>query len=129
MSAPVRHVLVVDDDHLLAEVARAALELVAGWRVTTAESGAQAQELAISARPDAILLDVMMPGLDGPATALAIRSNPASAQVPIIFLTAKSRADEDVQRWQNLSLAGVIPKPFDPMTLSVQMTRILGWSG
>ncbi|MCW2812529.1 MAG: response regulator receiver protein [Friedmanniella sp.] len=125
----VRHVLVVDDDDLLAEVARAALELVAGWQVTTAGSGAQAQLLAVSARPDVVLLDVMMPGQDGPATALAIRSNPDSAEVPIIFLTAKSHPEEENHRWRHLALAGVIPKPFDPMTLSAHMARILGWSG
>ena len=121
-----RRILVVDDDDLLREVASAALELVAGWRVSTAQSGGQAQLQARAERPDAILLDVMMPGVDGPTTVAALRADPDTRDIPIIFLTAKMPSS-DLGEWQPLHLAGVIPKPFDPMTLAADMSRLLGW--
>jgi CheY-like chemotaxis protein len=122
-----RRVLVVDDDALLREVAQTALELVAGWQVSTAESGGEAQQRARAEHPDAILLDVMMPGVDGPSTVQGLRSDPATRDIPIIFLTAKVTAD-DVGQWGQLGLAGVIPKPFNPMTLATEMAALLGWA-
>jgi CheY-like chemotaxis protein len=120
-------ILVVDDDDLLREVAQSALELVGGWQVSTAQSGAEAQQQALAERPDAILLDVMMPGLDGPTTANALQADPATRDIPIIFLTAKVSAG-DYGEWRSLHLAGVIPKPFDPMTLAADIAAMLGWS-
>jgi CheY-like chemotaxis protein len=122
-----RRVLVVDDDPLLREVAQAALELVGGWEVSTAQSGPQAQQQALTEHPDAILLDVMMPGVDGPSTVAALRADPATRDIPIIFLTAKMPS-EDFDEWRPLRLAGVIPKPFDPMTLAAEMAALLGWT-
>jgi CheY-like chemotaxis protein len=122
-----RRILVVDDDAMLREVAQTALELVGGWQVSTADSGAQAQQQARAMRPDAILLDVMMPGLDGPSTANALRADPVTRDIPIIFLTAKIQTDA-LAEWRPLSLAGVISKPFDPMTLSAEIAAMLGWS-
>ena len=121
-----RRILVVDDDELLREVAQTALELVGGWQVSTAPSGDQAQQQARTERPDAILLDVMMPGLDGPTTVNALRADPTTRDIPIIFLTAKMPSD-DLGEWRPLQLAGVIPKPFDPMTLAADMAALLGW--
>lgn len=121
-----RRVLVVDDDELLREVAKAALELVGGWHVTTAHSGAAALHQARLSRPDAVLLDVMMPGQDGPATVATLRDDPLTSGIPVIFLTAKMPSEYPT-RWEQLGLAGVIPKPFDPMTLAAQMSRLLGW--
>lgn len=126
-AGPVRRVLVVDDDDLLREVAKAALELVGGWQVTTSHSGAEAFALAVAAPPDAILLDVMMPGLDGPDTVAALAQSEKTRDIPVIFLTAK-RSGEDLSDWQDLGLAGVIAKPFDPMALAHQMSQLLGWS-
>jgi CheY-like chemotaxis protein len=127
-AAPVtRRVLVVDDDELLCEVAQTALELIGGWEVSTAQSGRQAQQLAVAEHPDAILLDVMMPGVDGPSTVAALRADPATRDIPIIFLTAKMPS-EDQEEWRALNLAGVIPKPFDPMTLATDMAALLGWA-
>jgi CheY-like chemotaxis protein len=123
-----RRILVVDDDPLLREVAQTALELVGGWQVRTAHSGSQAQQQARTERPDAILLDVMMPGVDGPSTVLALRADPATRDIPIIFLTAKVPAD-GLGEWRPLGLAGVISKPFDPMTLAADMASMLGWRG
>jgi CheY-like chemotaxis protein len=121
-----RRILLVDDDALLREVAQSALELVGGWQVSTADSGGQAQQQARTERPDAILLDVMMPGLDGPTTVNALRADPVTRDIPIIFLTAKMPSD-DLEEWRPLHLAGVIPKPFDPMTLAADMAALLGW--
>jgi CheY-like chemotaxis protein len=122
-----RRVLVVDDDELLCEVAQTALELIGGWEVSTAQSGRQAQQRALAEHPDAILLDVMMPGIDGPSTVAALRADPATSDIPIIFLTAKMPS-EDQDEWGALNLAGVIPKPFDPMTLATDMAALLGWA-
>jgi CheY-like chemotaxis protein len=121
-----RRILVVDDDELLREVAKAALEIVGGWQVVTAHSGTEARSQALLQQPDAILLDVMMPGIDGPSTVAALRADPATAQIPVIFLTAKISSDA-TETWSRLGLAGVIPKPFNPMTLSADMARLLGW--
>jgi CheY-like chemotaxis protein len=121
-----RSVLVVDDDELVREVAKAALEIVGGWTVRTAHSGTDAHDQARLDRPDAVLLDVMMPGVDGPRTLEALRADPATSAIPVIFLTAKIPA-ADGSEWRGLKLAGVIPKPFDPMTLAAEMSKLLGW--
>lgn len=119
-------VLVVDDDDLLREVARVSLEMVGGWEVLTAGSGSEACEMALQERPDALLLDVMMPGMDGPSTVVALRDDPATRDIPVIFLTAKVGGDGH-QEWSDLDVAGVIAKPFDPMSLPAEVARLLGW--
>jgi CheY-like chemotaxis protein len=121
-----RHVLVVDDDDMLREVAKVALEMVGGWRVSAADSGREAQRIALAEHPDALLLDVMMPGMDGPSTVVALRQDPATRDIPVIFLTAKVGGGGHAQ-WDHLDVAGVIPKPFDPMTLPAEVARLLGW--
>ena len=115
--------LVVDDDELLREVAKASLELVAGWVVSTAASGVEAHEKARAERPDAIMLDVMMPGQDGPTTFAALKADASTADIPVIFLTAKNNTDG----WTDNGLAGVIAKPFDAMRLAAQVSELLGW--
>ena len=124
MTAPVRSVLVVDDDELLREVSKASLEVVAGWRVATAGSGAEAERDARRERPDVIVLDVMMPGQDGPTTFARLRADPSTGDIPVIFLTAKN----DTSDWVDRGAAGVIAKPFDPMRLAVQIAELLGWT-
>lgn len=123
---PVRRVLVVDDDDAIREVAKVALEIVGGWQVVTAHSGGDAQLKARAELPDAVLLDVMMPGVDGPTTVAIFRDDPATRDIPIVFLTAKLQAG-DRRDWADLDLAGVIAKPFDPMTLADDISRLLGW--
>lgn len=120
-----RHVLVVDDDDSIREVAKMTLQLLAGWQVTTAGSGSEALELLREWRPDAVLMDVMMPGLDGPSTVLSLRADPATADLPVIMLTAK---DISADRRRELGLSGVLAKPFDPLTLSDEISKILGWT-
>jgi len=124
--AATRRVLVVDDDDMLREVARVSLEMVGGWQVSAAASGAEAVRVAAAEQPDALLLDVMMPGMDGPSTVVALRQDPATRDIPVIFLTAKVGGDGHAH-WAHLDIVGVIPKPFDPMTLSAEVSRLLGW--
>ena len=121
-----RTVLVVDDDDSIREVAAMCLELVGGWQVLTATHGAEGLERARAERPDAVLLDVMMPEMDGITTFGKIREDPSTAQIPVILLTAKVKVG-DRQEWEGLAVAGVISKPFDPMTLPEQIRDLLGW--
>lgn len=123
---PERHVLVVDDEDDIREVAQMSLELVGGYAVRGAGSGAEALALARAERPAAILLDVMMPDLDGPGVCRALRADPLTRDIPIVLLTAKVQARER-QAFTQLGVAGVLAKPFDPMTLAADLARLLGW--
>jgi CheY-like chemotaxis protein len=120
-------VLIIDDDDDIREVAQLSIELGAGWRVLAAASGVDGASLAAAEHPDAILLDVMMPGLDGPATLERLQSIAATRSIPVIFLTAKARASER-ERLASLAVAGVLSKPFDPVSLPGQIADLLGWS-
>lgn len=122
-----RKILIVDDEDDIREVAALSLESVAGWDVITASSGAQALARAASENPDAILLDVMMPGMDGPTTFLELQKNPATAQIPVLLLTAKVQAS-DQRRFADLGVKAVLFKPFDPLELSSQIASVLGWA-
>jgi CheY-like chemotaxis protein len=121
-----RRVLIVDDEDDIREVAQMSLEMVAGWEVIPARSGDEGVRLAAEERPDAILLDVMMPGMDGPATAERLRERPETAAIPVILLTAKVQP-ADRRRLESLGVAGVLAKPFDPMELANQVSAVLGW--
>ncbi len=119
-------VLIIDDEDDIREVAALSLESVAGWDVVMASSGAQGLARAIEHQPDAILLDVMMPGMDGPSTFRELRANPATAKIPILLLTAKVQSS-DQRRFADLGVEAVLFKPFDPLTLSDQIADVLGW--
>jgi CheY-like chemotaxis protein len=121
-----RKVLIVDDEDDIRAVAQMSLEVVAGWTVVTAGSGGEAVGLAAAEQPDAILLDVMMPELDGPATLERLRADPATSGIPVVFLTAKVQA-ADHRRFATMPVAGVLAKPFDPMELPGQVAGVLGW--
>ncbi len=120
------HILIIDDEDDIRDVAALSLETVAGWDVTVASSGAQGIARAIEHTPDAILLDVMMPGMDGPTTLGELRKNPVTAKIPVLLLTAKVQAS-DQRRFADLGVEAVLSKPFDPMTLSTQISAALGW--
>lgn len=122
-----RKILIIDDEDDIREVAALSLESVAGWEVITAGSGAQGLARAAEHMPDAILLDVMMPGMDGPTTFKELRKNPATASIPVLLLTAKVQSS-DQRRFADLGVQAVLFKPFDPMTLSTQIETALGWS-
>ena len=119
-----RSVLVVDDENDLREVIQLSLEMVADWRVTTSADGETAVAMAIAQRPDLILLDVMMPGMDGPATLRRLRAAAPTCDIPVIFLTAKVQRT-DVLDLHQLGANGIIAKPFDPMTLPNQIDELL----
>ncbi|MGH9355944.1 MAG: response regulator [Terriglobia bacterium] len=121
-----RKILVVDDDDAVREVTQATLEMLSGWRVRTARSGKEGIQLASEDPPDAILLDVMMPDMDGPATLRWLASGPATREIPVLFLTAKVQP-ADVRRLRQLGAMGVIAKPFDPLQLAHAVAAALGW--
>ena len=118
--------LVIDDEEDIRAVSRMSLERVGGWTVHTAESGELGLELAEQEQPDAILLDAMMPGMDGAATIERLQASDATSRIPVVFLTAKLQS-ADRERYLGLGAAGVISKPFDPMALPEEVASILGW--
>jgi CheY-like chemotaxis protein len=110
-------ILIIDDDADIRLIAGLSLSRVGGMDVIEAASGAEGVRKAREERPDVILLDMMMPAMDGSETLAALRSQPATAGTPVIFLTAKTVV-ADVERMKALGAAGVLIKPFDPRTLS-----------
>ncbi len=122
-----RQILIIDDEDDIREVASLSLEATAGWKVLTASSGSQGIELAISHQPDAILMDVMMPGVDGPTTFRQMQQIPAIAHIPVLLLTAKVQG-VDKRRFADLGVTAVLFKPFDPLTLAEQIAEALHWS-
>ncbi len=122
-----RKILIVDDENDIREVAAMSMEAVCGWSVVQASSGPEGARLAQDQRPDAILLDVMMPDMDGPSTLQLLRSNPTIAGIPVIFLTAKVQSS-DRKRFADMGVAAVLTKPFDPMLLCTQIAEALGWN-
>ena len=117
-------IMIVDDDEDICTVAALAARRVGGWDVVVAASGQEALAKARSERPDVILLDVMMPVLDGPATLVKLREEPSTIAIPVIFLTAKVQRLE-VEHYLALGAIGVIRKPFDAMTLPDEVRRIV----
>jgi len=122
-SPSLRNVLYVEDEPDIRTVAQIALESVGGFDVRMCSSGEEAVRLAAESPPDVVLLDVMMPGMDGPATLDAIRDLPGLANTPIVFLTAKI-SPPDVERLRGLGATDVIGKPFDPMSLAQHVREI-----
>ncbi len=117
-------VLLVDDDANIRTVAMIGLEDTPEWDIREACSGLEALELAKQDKPDLILLDMMMPGLDGVSTFERLRDNPETKAIPIIFMTAKVQKNE-VEGYRKLGAKGVIIKPFDPITLADEIMEIL----
>ena len=123
-----RVVLVVDDEADIRQIATIALGQVGGFEVRTATSGAEAIDACLTSPPDAVLMDVMMPGLDGPATLRRLREDPATATIPVVMLTAKTR-QRDIDDLLRGGAQGVLAKPFDPLTLAGEFAATLGWHG
>lgn len=119
-----RRILVVDDSRVVRELARVALEQMGGWEVASVDSGAEALERAAAEPPEAVLLDVVMPDMDGPATLSALRAAPATSRIPVILVTARSDPAER-ERLHTLDVAGVITKPFAVAELAGQVDDIL----
>ncbi|WP_339930186.1 response regulator [uncultured Brevundimonas sp.] len=126
MTSVLNHVLCVDDDADILEVVQISLELVGGLTVTGLDSGTRCLAEVVTIQPDLILLDVMMPGMDGPATLMALKAEPELKAIPVIFMTARVQ-EAEVEQYLALGAVAVIPKPFDPMTLAAQIKTI--WAG
>ncbi|MBI3771665.1 MAG: response regulator [Gammaproteobacteria bacterium] len=120
MANELRKILYVEDEPDIQAVAQLALEAVGGFEVKICGSGQQALQNAVAFNPDLFLLDVMMPGMDGPTTLGKLREIPQLASVPAIFMTAKVQPQE-VAQFKSLGALDVIAKPFDPMTLAQQI--------
>jgi CheY-like chemotaxis protein len=122
-----KRILLIDDEVDIHRITQVGLMMEAGWDLLTAQSGEEGIEIAASEHPDAILLDVMMPGCDGVATLKLLQESPQSQTIPVIFMTAKAQSTDRRQLYA-LGAQGVITKPFDPMTLASQISGFLGWS-
>ncbi|MBD2001926.1 MULTISPECIES: response regulator [Cyanophyceae] len=122
---PLNRILFVEDDPDIQTVASLGLQAVGGFTVQICSSGSEAIQAAPTFAPDLILLDVMMPGMDGISTLKALRELRETLTTPVIFLTAKVQTHE-VASYKQLGVLDVIAKPFDPMTLSATLNRL--WS-
>ena len=121
-----KRILFIDDEDDIKTLAQFCLESEAGWLMMSASSGQEGLEIALQEQPDAILLDAMMPELDGIQTLAKLKANPATKNIPTIFITAKAQAS-DRRRFYNAGAKGVINKPFDSLTLASQIAGFLGW--
>jgi two-component system, OmpR family, response regulator len=121
-----RTVLYVDDEPDIREIVELALGLVEGLNVEVCESGERALQRLPVITPDLVLLDVMMPGTDGPTTLQRMRADPRFANIPVVFVTAKAMPAE-VARFRELGAVAVIAKPFDPLQFGQQIVAI--WEG
>lgn len=120
---PLSRILYVEDDADVRKVATFALKMVGKFTVEACASGEEALEKAVAFAPQLLLLDVMMPGMDGPTTLIRLRELPEIAEVPAVFMTAKVQPQE-VGRYRELGSLDVISKPFDPMTLAASVRGI-----
>lgn len=124
MSTPsLSKILYVEDEPDIQAVAKLALETVGGFQLEVCSSGTEALEKGPSFSPDLILIDVMMPGMDGPTTVQALKEMDNMASVPVIFITAKVQQSE-IEQLKQVGAIEVIAKPFDPMTLSDTVNAI-----
>lgn len=118
-------ILYVEDEPDIAQVAKLALESIGGFTLETCENGLIALEKGPAFRPDLVLMDVMMPEMDGPAALKEMRNMPEMKDIPVIFMTAKVQPTE-ISEYKEMGAIDVIPKPFDPMTLAEKVREV--WS-
>ncbi|MBZ8180612.1 MAG: response regulator [Oscillatoria sp. PMC 1051.18] len=121
-----KRILVIDDEDGVREIIQMSIEVAAGWEAIGVASGSEGLAIAATEQPDAILLDVMMPDMDGIATFQRLQANSATRHIPTILLTAKAKISEK-QQLLNLGVAGVITKPFEAMSLVAQIQSLLHW--
>ncbi len=121
-----KRLLMIDDEEGIQTVVKFGVNMAAGWKVLAASDGQTGIDIAQKELPDVILLDVMMPEMDGIATFKVLQSNPITAGIPVIFLTAKAQTAERRQ-FNDLGISGVITKPFNSLDLPDQIAKILHW--
>lgn len=117
-------VLLIDDEDDIRKVAELSLRAVGKFETCVASGGREGMEIARAEGPDLILMDMMMPDLDGLGTLAELRRDPALAGIPVIFMTAKVQASE-IEHYLSAGAIGVIKKPFDPMSLAGEVRRLL----
>ncbi|ARV59817.1 two-component system response regulator [Nostocales cyanobacterium HT-58-2] len=122
-----RRILLIDDEERLSEVVQTCLEIMAGWEVLTAATAKEGLFKAQTEHPDAILLDVMMPEIDGITVFRHLQQNSATQSIPVILLTAKMQPVDQAQ-FAQLGVAGVIAKPFDALRLADEVAQLLNFS-
>lgn len=126
IARPLNKIMLVEDDLDIQEVALMALADFGGFQVEVCSSGLEALERVGDIAPDLVLLDVMMPGMDGPTTLKELKANAATSSIPVVFMTARSQPHE-VEEYKSLGAADVITKPFDPIQLGDKVRGI--WAG
>lgn len=119
-------ILIIDDEEDVREIAQLGLEMGAGWNVLIASSGEEGLKIAAQHQPDAILLDMMMPDMDGRATLQQLKNNSKTQAIPVILITAKAQQSER-ENFANLDVAAVFAKPFRALQLAEQISIALGW--
>ncbi|MEM8828524.1 MAG: response regulator [Cyanobacteria bacterium P01_G01_bin.19] len=120
-----KKILIIDDDDDVREATQICLEIMGNWEILTASSGKEGLACAIAKAPDLILLDVMMPVMDGLETFSKLQANVSTCSIPVIFLTAKAQPGE-LRQFTQLQVSDIITKPYDPFSLSDRITKILG---
>lgn len=120
-----KKILIIDDDDDIREATQICLELVGNWNISTASSGKEGLIEAIAQQPDLILLDVMMPDMDGLETFTELQANSVTRPIPVILLTAKAQPAE-LRQFTQLEVSDVITKPYDPFELSDRIVKVLG---
>ena len=121
-----KRILLIDDEETIQEVVQVGLDLEVGWEVLSASSGKEGITVAQKQQPDAILLDVMMPEMDGISTLGKLKANEKTKLIPVILLTAKTQT-ADKKKFTNLEIVGVITKPFNALALAGRIAKLLHW--
>ncbi|MBE9156986.1 response regulator [Nodosilinea sp. LEGE 06152] len=121
-----KSILIVDDEADVRAVIQLGLEIATDWQILCASSGAEALVTAADRCPDAILLDLMMPDMDGRATLQQLKANPTTKGIPVILVTAKAQAFQQINH-SHLAVAAILAKPFRPLKLAAEISGILGW--
>lgn len=120
-----KRILIIDDEPDIREATQLCLEIAKGWEVLTAASSQEGLEKAALEQPDAVILDVMMPDMDGITTFERMQANPVTQHIPVILLTAKAQP-ADCRQYIQMNVSAIITKPYDPLTLADQIAEILG---
>lgn len=125
MNKELRTIMLVEDEPDILEISKLALEATAPFTAYTCNSGQKALEIAPQIKPDLIILDMMMPGMDGLTTLKLLRQNPETQDIPVIFMTAKAQ-NHEMKHYIESGALGAISKPFDPMRLAEEILEIWG---
>ena len=120
-----KRILIIDDEPDVRAVVQLGLQMGAGWEVLAAASGAEGIAIAITHQPDAILLDMMMPDLDGRGALVQLQAHPQTQEIPVILLTAKAHLSHELE---DIGAAAILAKPFRPLKLAAQIADSLGWT-